>query len=81
MEHHSDQRSLTDMKEGQTGVIVSVQGGRMAAKRLADMGLTPGTEIKVTRRTLFKGPIQIEACGSRLVLGRGLASGIIVETK
>ena len=81
MKHHTDQRSLTDMKEGQTGVIISVLGGRIAAKRLADMGLTPGTEIRVIRRTLFKGPVQIEVRGSGLVLGRGLASRIMVEMK
>jgi Fe2+ transport system protein FeoA len=30
---------------------------------------------------LFSGPLQIEVCGSRLVLGRGLASKITVELK
>ena len=79
MEQHSDHFCLTDMKEGQIGVMRSVQGGSMAAKRLADMGLTPGTEIKLFRKALFKGPVQIEVCGARLVLGRELASRIIVE--
>jgi len=69
------------MKEGQTGVMRSVLGGKMAAKRLADMGLTAGTEIKMIRKALFKGPVQIELCGARLVLGRGLASRIIVDPK
>lgn len=79
MEQQGDQFYLTDMKEGQIGVMRTVQGGKMAAKRLADMGLTPGTEIKVIRKALFNGPVQIEVCGARLVLGRGLASRIIVE--
>jgi ferrous iron transport protein A len=72
---------LADMKDGQTGVIVSIMGGRMATKRLADLGLTPGTGVKMVRRALFSGPIQIEVCCSRLVIGRGLASRIIVEMK
>ena len=72
---------LTDIKDGQTGIIVSVLGGKALTKRLADLGLTPGTEITVLGRMLFSGPIQIEAGGSRLVLGKGLASKIIVELK
>jgi ferrous iron transport protein A len=73
--------SSIELKDGQTGIIVSILGGRKAAKRLADLGLTPGTEIKVIRRTLFSGPIQIEVSGSRLALGWGLASKIMVELR
>jgi len=73
--------SLSDVKDGQTVVITSVNGGRMMKKRLADLGLTSGTEIKVVRRTLFSGPVQVEVSGSRLVLGRGLASKISVEPR
>jgi len=81
MNSNKDKTSLIDMKDGQTGIIVSIHGGRKVTKRLADLGLTSGTEIKVLRKTLFSGPIQIEACSSKLVLGRGLASKILVELK
>ena len=70
---------LTDAKDGQTGIIVSVAGGKWATKRLADLGLSPGTMITVIRRSLFSGPVQIEVCGSKWVIGRGLASKIVVE--
>lgn len=76
-----DLMSLIDIHDGESAVIVSVHGGRMLSKRLADLGLTTGTEIKVLRRTLFSGPIQVEVSGSRLVLGRGLASKILVQMK
>ena len=79
MNNKKDKANLTDIKDGQTGIIVSILSERKVTKRLADLGLTPGTEIKVLRRTLFSGPIQIEVCGSKLVLGRGLALKIIVE--
>jgi Fe2+ transport system protein FeoA len=81
MKHKKEQAILSDARDGQTGIIISFLGGCMSAKRLADMGLIPGTEVKVIRRTLFSGPVQIEVCGSRLVLGRGLASKIIIELK
>jgi ferrous iron transport protein A len=78
MDKIKEEKYLSDLKDGQTGVIISVHGGRNLIKRLADLGLNSGTEIRVLRMTLFSGPVQIEACGSRLVLGRGLASKILV---
>jgi ferrous iron transport protein A len=81
MIHSKDKISLIDVEDGQSAIIVSVHGGRMLSKRLADLGLTSGTEIKILRRTLFSGPVQIEVSGSRLVLGRGLASKILVQPK
>ena len=79
MDHNNEQISLTDIKDGQTGIIVSINGGKISSKRLADLGLTPGKVIKIIRKTLFSGPVQIEVSGSRLVLGWGLASKIIIE--
>ncbi|MCE5346777.1 MAG: ferrous iron transport protein A [Bacteroidales bacterium] len=73
--------SLADIKDGQSGIIVSILGGRILTKRLSDLGLNSGTEVKIIGRTLFSGPIQIEVSGSRLVIGEGLASKIIVQPK
>ena len=48
-------------------------------RRLAEMGLTPNTEVKVVRRGLFRGPIEVEVRGVSLALGYGLASKILVR--
>jgi ferrous iron transport protein A len=79
--NEKSETALTEMEDGQTGIIVSVLGGKILTKRLADLGITSGTGVKVIRRTLFSGPVQVEVAGSRLVLGNGLASKILVETK
>lgn len=71
--------SLIKLREGEVAEIISVIGGRMATKRLADLGLILGTKIKVLRKAPFWGPIEIEVRGSKLVLGRGLASKILVK--
>jgi ferrous iron transport protein A len=81
MNTREDKTTLTDIQDGRTGIIVSIHGGRNLTKRLADLGLRTGTEIKVIGKTLFSGPVQVEVSGSRLVLGRGLASKIDVELK
>lgn len=72
---------LTDLELGQRGEIISIMGGLMAIKRLADLGLISGTKIEVVKKAPFSGPIKIEVRGSRLVLGRGLASKILVKVK
>jgi len=72
--------SLLDLRRGERGVIVSIQGGRGVIQRLSDMGLTPGTEVSVTNSAFF-GPIEISVRGSKLALGRGIAMKILVERK
>ena len=70
---------LIDLKEGEKAIITSIVGGWQATKRLADLGLTPETKIKLLRKAFWGGPIEVEVRGSRLVLGRGLASKILVK--
>jgi len=70
--------SLIQAKENEKLVVVSIMGGRMATKRLADMGVVSGTKIKVLRKAPF-GPIEIEVKGTKLVLGRGLATKVFVK--
>jgi ferrous iron transport protein A len=81
MNNNINGTTLTEMEDGHTGIIVSVLGGKILTKRLADLGITSGTKVKVIRKTLFSGPVQVEVAGSRLVLGNGLASKILVELK
>ena len=80
---------LSALKKGESGIITSIlsasrrgRGGSWGfKKRLMDMGLTPGTEITVTKIAPFGGPIEICVRGSRLALGRGMAERILVRIK
>lgn len=71
--------SLTNLHEGESGVVAYASGGFGLVRRLADMGLTPGAKIKVLRRGAFRGPLQIEVRGVALALGRGVASRVFVR--
>ena len=73
--------SFTDLRPGQTGEVVSIETGYHAKRRLEDMGLTPGTRIRVLRLAPFGGPIEISVRGSRLVIGRGMAKRIFVKVE
>jgi len=59
MNNEKNETGLTDLEDGQTGIIVSVLGGKILTKRLADLGITSGTQVKVIRRTLFSGPVKV----------------------
>jgi Fe2+ transport system protein FeoA len=71
--------SLTCLFEGERGVIANAFGGFGLVRRLAEMGLTPGVEIRLLRKCPFCGPLEIEVRGSVLALGYGVASKVFVK--
>jgi len=58
--------------------VAEIRGGRGLVQRLSDMGLTPGTKLKVINSQM-PGPVLIDLRGSRLVLGHGVALKVMVE--
>ncbi|MHA1239803.1 MAG: FeoA family protein, partial [Promethearchaeota archaeon] len=72
-------KCLTECEKGEEVVILRVNAGRSAKTRLANLGVVPGVKIRKTKNAPFKGPLEIIVKGSSLVIGRGLASKIIVE--
>ncbi len=71
--------SLADMQEGEKGIITHTIGGLGAMHRLAEMGLTPGCEVKLLRKGSFHGPVEIEVRCACLALGYGLALKVFVQ--
>ncbi|MBN1169977.1 metal-dependent transcriptional regulator [Candidatus Micrarchaeota archaeon] len=69
-------RVLAEMKNGESGIVLFIEGGSTACKRLTAMGLTPGTKIEVERESTLIGPVEISIRSSRLAVGRGLAKKI-----
>jgi Fe2+ transport system protein FeoA len=67
---------VTSLKEDEEGVIHSISGGLSLISRLAGMGIVPGTEIKVLRNS--RGPVIVLVNNTRVALGRGQASKILV---
>jgi len=68
---------LTLMEEGEEGVVHSISAGFGLITRLAAMGISPGTRIKVFRNSW--GPVIVIAGGTRIAIGRGQASRIMVK--
>ena len=63
---------------GKLVTVTEVRDGRGLQRRLADMGLTLGVQIRVINGQM-SGPVLIDLRGSRLALGRGIAQKIVVK--
>ena len=72
-------KCLTECEKGSELTVIRVNAGRGAKNRLANLGIIPGVKIKKKRAAPFRGPVEIEVKGTSLVLGRGIASKIIVN--
>ena len=71
--------NLARLKIGQEGKIISVLGNMPLRRRLLDMGLTPGTNVKVMKFAPFGDPIVIRLRGYDLSLRKQDASMITIE--
>lgn len=68
-----------DCENGEEFIVSSVNSGHMAKRRLAHLGIVPGVKIVKKKAAPFRGPIEINVKGSSLVIGRGLATRIMVK--
>lgn len=69
------------LKKGSRGRVSFIRGERKTLQRLLDMGLTPGTPIKVERVAPLNGPVEISVRGSMVALGQDIASNVFVESE
>jgi len=74
----SDFIPLTMLREGETGVVVDIQSGVNARGKLLSMGITPGVRVRMIK-SRKPGPVIIGIGSSKIALGWGIASKIIVR--
>jgi len=79
-EEKTDAVPLAELEEGKKGYVVFLLGGCGLVRRLAGMGLTPGTEVIVLKRCPFRGPIEVSTRGVCVALGYGVATKVFVRT-
>ena len=71
-------RPLRSVRRGETVQLASIEAGRRLARRLTELGLTPGVSIQVLH--VNGGPLLIGVRGTRLAIGRGMADKIMVQS-
>ncbi|RKI71830.1 ferrous iron transport protein B [bacterium 1xD42-67] len=74
-----EKQTLGDLSPGQSGTILSIDNrSKTVKRRLVDMGLTPGTEVKVTKIAPLGDPIEVGLRGYELSLRKEDAGQILM---
>jgi ferrous iron transport protein A len=73
------QSSLDQMRPGQSGLILGIDGGHGMIMRLSTLGIIRGKKITKISSQLMRGPVMIEVDRSRVALGHGMAKRILVQ--
>ena len=59
---------LSDLRIGERGKVMKVNGEGAVRRRLFDMGITPGTEVFLRKKAPLGDPIEITLRGYELTL-------------
>ncbi len=60
--------------------VISIEGGHGVRAHLNTLGIHIGDWLRVVERAPFRGPVLVEVHGSRVALGRGIASKVMVDS-
>jgi len=74
-------KSLAQVPRKTDAVIVAVDGARSFRRRLMEMGLVPGTPVRLIDVAPLGDPIEIEVRSSRLSIRKAEAALIRVDPK
>jgi ferrous iron transport protein A len=69
---------LALLKPGTPAKVIGVRGGHGFNRHLAAMGILPGAEVRLVGGGV-SGPVIVEVCGSRVLLGRGVTHRVMVK--
>ncbi len=69
---------LTDLEIGQSGRVGFIRGEERVTQRLADLGLTPGTELTLVRVHPGSGPVELFVRGTSIAVDRLIADQIFL---
>ncbi len=73
--------NMRQMQKNQSGIIFSVKADGEMGRRIRDMGLVPGAEIKIQRRAPLYDPVALRIMGFTLTLRNSEADFIEVEVQ
>ena len=71
--------NMRKMEKNQSGVIISIGTDGELGRRIRDMGLVPGTEIRIMGRAPLQDPVALRLMGFTLTLRNNEADIILVE--
>lgn len=73
--------NMRQMEKNQSGTIAAIHADGELGRRIRDMGLLPGAEVKIQGRAPFKDPVALRVMGFTLSLRNSEADYIEVEVE
>lgn len=73
--------SVDDLAPGDAAVLDELGGERGFRRRLMELGLLPGADLRLVRRVRRGGLVELEVRGCRVTLRRGEASRLQVTPR
>jgi len=70
---------LTQLEEGENGVVVDILGGHGLIRRLESLGIRVGKKVTKVSSQFMRGPITIRIDNFQVAIGFGMARKILVE--
>ena len=74
-----DLLTLNQLKMGQTGKVVELDGGGRFVRRLEALGIRTGAKVTKVSSMLFHGPVVLKVGNSQIAIGFGMANRVWVE--
>ncbi len=74
-------KRLSELKPGESGTVLQVEGNKSIRRRMLDMGLVKGAEVHVKRIAPLGDPIEFVVRGYSLSLRKTEAHAIHVDTE
>ena len=71
--------NLSQLMPGSKAILAEIGGERAFRRRLMEMGLLPGTEVRVVRRVEVGGLVQLEVRGCHVSLRLSEAEQLTFE--
>jgi ferrous iron transport protein A len=71
--------TLTNLPVGSDARVISVSGTGRVTRRLMEMGVVPGVEVRVVKTAPFGDPIEVRVRGYSLAMRRTEADSVEVS--
>ena len=72
---------LTQLKSGQKGKIVEIQGGEGINRRLEILGIRQGKQVTKISAQFLRGPQTLKVDNLQVAIGFGMARKILIEVE
>ena len=76
-----DFKALPELKPGESGVIIDVQGGAGLVRHLESLGIRVGKRVTKISAQFWHGPQIIKIDNIQIALGFGMSRKVYVEVK